>query len=208
MRFRPVGPRGVLVECEDLAQVMALHRTLAADRPAGVVDLVPAARTVLVTFDETMTRDRLEPQLRRALDRPRLPEDPLTGRDDTLEIGVVYDGADLGEVAAQTGLTTAEVVRRHTAGRYIVAFCGFSPGFGYLVGADPALTVPRRASPRPRVPAGSVALAGEFTGVYPRSGPGGWQLIGRTSAALWDLDRDPPALLTPGTRVRFAQVDP
>ncbi|MEP6630314.1 MAG: allophanate hydrolase subunit 1 [Lapillicoccus sp.] len=208
MWIRPAGPRGVLVECDDLAQVMALHRALAADRPVGVVDLVPAARTVLVTFDETTTRGRLEAHLRQAVDRPSPPDGPATRPGDVVEIDVAYDGADLEEVAAQTGLTTAEVVRRHTDRTYVVAFCGFSPGFGYLVGADPALTVPRRASPRPRVPAGSVALAGEFTGVYPRSGPGGWQLIGHTTARLWDLDREPPALLAPGTRVRFARVAP
>ena len=209
MRIRPAGPRAVLVDCDDLAQAMVLHRALAADRPVGVVDLVPAARTVLVTFDEVTTgRDRLARRIREELDRPSTPVGPATRPGDVVEIGVVYDGADLAEVAARTGLTTAEVVRRHTGGSYVVAFCGFSPGFGYLVGADPALTVPRRASPRPRVPAGSVALAGEFTGVYPRAGPGGWQLIGRTTAPLWDLDRDAPALLVPGRRVRFQEVPP
>ncbi len=107
------------------------------------------------------------------------------------------------EIAQLTGLGVDEVIRRHQRAEYVVAFVGFAPGFGYLVGGDPALRVPRRSTPRTRVPAGSVALAGEFTGVYPREGPGGWQLIGRTEAVLWDLDRQPPALLAPGTRVRF-----
>ena len=118
-----------------------------------------------------------------------------------------YDGADLAEVAAMTGLDPAEVVRAHTSTLWRVAFGGFVPGFGYLVGGDPRLHVPRRESPRTRVPAGSVALAGEFTGVYPRASPGGWQLIGTTDAVLWDPDRSPPAVLTPGTRVRFVDIE-
>jgi len=124
-----------------------------------------------------------------------------------VEIVVRYDGADLAEVAAMTGLDPAEVVRAHTSTLWRVAFGGFVPGFGYLVGGDPRLQVPRRESPRTRVPAGSVALAGEFTGVYPRASPGGWQLIGTTDAVLWDPDRSPPAVLTPGTRVRFVDIE-
>lgn len=123
-----------------------------------------------------------------------------------VEIGVRYDGADLDEVARHTGLTPAEVVLAHTGMPWRVAFGGFVPGFGYLIGGDPRLHVPRRGSPRASVPAGSVALAGEFTGVYPRASPGGWQLIGTTDAVLWDPDRVPPALLTPGSTVRFVDV--
>ncbi len=107
-------------------------------------------------------------------------------------------------MAARTGLTEAEVVAAHTGQTWTVAFCGFAPGFGYLVGVDDRLRVPRRAQPRTSVPAGAVGLADAFAGIYPRSGPGGWQLLGRTEAVLWDLDRDPPALLRPGVRVRFA----
>ena len=106
-------------------------------------------------------------------------------------------------MAALTGLTGAEVVRRHAGREWTVAFCGFAPGFAYLTGGDPALRVPRRDTPRTAVPAGSVGLADGFSGAYPRRMPGGWQLIGRTDAVLWDLDRQPPALLPPGTRVRF-----
>ena len=98
------------------------------------------------------------------------------------------------------------MVAAHTAATWIVAFCGFAPGFGYLVGDDPRLRVPRRAESRTRVPAGSVALADGFTGIYPRSSPGGWQLLGRTDVAVWNLDRDPPGLLRPGTRVKFVPV--
>jgi KipI family sensor histidine kinase inhibitor len=122
-----------------------------------------------------------------------------------VEIPVTYDGPDLAEVARLTGLPADEVVRRHAAAEYVVAFSGFAPGFGYLTGLPAELRVPRRDSPRTAVPAGSVAVAGEFTGVYPRRSPGGWQLLGRTDAVLWDPERDPPALLVPGTRVRFTR---
>ena len=119
---------------------------------------------------------------------------------------MTYDGPDLHDVAARTGLTTAEVVAAHTALPWRVAFGGFAPGFAYLVGGDPRLVVPRRDHPRPTVPAGAVGLAGEFSGIYPRSSPGGWQLLGTTDVVLWDVDRDPPALLTPGTTVHFVDV--
>ena len=125
---------------------------------------------------------------------------------DTVTIAVVYDGDDLDEVARLTGLSTTEVVAAHTEQAWTVAFGGFAPGFGYLVGTDTRLHVSRRSSPRTSVPAGSVGLAGEFSGIYPRSSPGGWQLIGRTDAQLWNLDRDQPALLRPGISVRFEQA--
>jgi KipI family sensor histidine kinase inhibitor len=123
-----------------------------------------------------------------------------------VEVPVTYDGEDLAEVGELTGLGERGVVEAHTAQEWTVAFCGFSPGFGYLVGTDDRLHVPRRSTPRTRVPAGAVALAGEFAGVYPRESPGGWQLIGHTGLRAWDIDRDPPALLLPGVRVRFVEV--
>ena len=123
-------------------------------------------------------------------------------------VDVVYDGPDLDDVAAACGLTRAEVVARHQASAYEVAFCGFSPGFAYLRGLDPALHVPRLATPRTVVPVGSVAIADVWSAVYPRESPGGWRLLGRTGAPLWDVDRTPPALLAPGTRVRFREVAP
>lgn len=201
-RMLPVGHHGLLVECDDLDDVMALHRAVESSRPAGVVDLVPAARTLLLTFDDTTTRAEVTAAVARtgtteattATDRPEVV------------ILVTYDGGDLADVAELTGIPVDEVVRRHQAADYAVAFTGFAPGFAYLAGGDPALHVPRRTTPRPRVPAGSVALAGEFTGIYPRAGPGGWQLIGRTDATLWDLRRAQPAVLTPGTRVSFTEV--
>jgi KipI family sensor histidine kinase inhibitor len=207
-RLLAAGHRGLLVECDDLPQVMALHRTLEEARAGGalpgVVDLVPAARTVLVTFDDTSSHSRVAEAIAALEVRPRDDDRP----DREVEVAVAYDGDDLDEVARLSGLAVEEVVRRHGAATYRVAFTGFAPGFAYLVGGDAALVVPRRDTPRTRVPRGSVALAGEFTGIYPQEGPGGWQLIGRTAAPLWDLDREPPALLAPGTRVRFTRRDP
>ena len=124
-----------------------------------------------------------------------------------VEIAVRYDGPDLDDVAHHTGLTPAEVVAAHTGTPWRVAFGGFAPGFAYLVGGDPRLRVPRRDRPRASVPAGAVGLAGEFSGVYPRTSPGGWQLVGTTEAVLWDADRHPPALLGPGATVRFVDVE-
>lgn len=200
--LRPLGLRGLLVECDDLEEVMALHRALDAERPHGVVDLVPAARTVLLTFGPTTSWATVAAAVT-DLDTA-LP--PRPGQEREVVIPVTYDGVDLDDVAELTGLARDEVVRRHLAAEHRVAFTGFAPGFAYVAGGDRGLHVPRRATPRTRVPAGSVALAAEFTGVYPREGPGGWQLIGRTDVTPWDLHRDPPALLTPGTRVRFTEA--
>jgi KipI family sensor histidine kinase inhibitor len=192
----------VLVELDDLAAVHALVAAVrAADLP--VVDVVPAYRTVLVTVDR---HDRLdEVRERLSLLQPTSAQ-PSSGR--RVELPVVYDGEDLDEVGRLTGLSREAVVARHTAPDYRVAFLGFTPGFPYLVGLDPALHVPRRATARTSVPAGSVGLAGDQTGVYPRATPGGWQLIGRTDAVLFDVRRDPPALLAPGDRLRFVAVEP
>jgi KipI family sensor histidine kinase inhibitor len=123
-----------------------------------------------------------------------------------VDVPVIYDGPDLDEVAKLTRMRADEVVARHQAATYTVAFLGFSPGFAYLLGLDPALYVPRRSTPRPSVAAGSVAIAGELAGVYPRATPGGWRLLGRTRLAVWDLSRDPPALFAPGDHVRFRAV--
>lgn len=198
MRFLPAGRSAVLVEVDDLETVLALHAGLRRDPLAGVLEMVPAARTLLLVHDGSTSLSRLADRVR---------DQPLTGSGRRggapVEIRVSYDGADLADVARQTGLSEEDVVHRHAAAHYVVAFIGFAPGFAYLIGGDPALRVTRRDTPRTRVPAGAVALAGEFTGVYPREAPGGWQLVGRTEATLWDLDREPPALLLPGTAVRF-----
>ncbi len=204
MRFLRAGLNAVLVELDDLDHVIGLHAALRREPPPGTVELVPAARTVLVVFDgAATTADRVTADIE---GRDVEPADPAAGQGGTpVQIPVVYDGADLREVAETAGLSEREVVTRHTGARYRVAFCGFAPGFAYLAGGDPALRVPRRDSPRTKVPAGSVGLADEFTGIYPREMPGGWRLVGRTDAVLWDLDRDPPALLPPGTPVRFVE---
>jgi KipI family sensor histidine kinase inhibitor len=198
----PCGDRAVLVELGDLEDVLALHAAVRDREPAGLVDAVPAAETLLIVFDPGVTTaERLAGDLAQLPDeRSAADELPL------VEIAVSYDGPDLAAVADATGLSVAEVVRRHAATTYTVAFTGFAPGFAYLTGLDTALVLPRRDEPRVRVPAGSVAIADRYSGVYPRSGPGGWHLLGRTGAVLWDLDRTPPAALLPGSRVRFADT--
>ena len=202
MRLLPCAGSGLLVELDDLDAVLALYAELVEDLPEGVVDLIPAARTLLMRIDPARTDPGRVARAVRAA-QPRSGHRPDAGR---LEIPVTYDGEDLAEVGRLTGLGEQGVVEAHTAQEWTVAFCGFAPGFGYLVGTDDRLTVPRRDNPRTRVPARSVALAGEFTGIYPRESPGGWQLIGHTSVQPWDLERDPPALLVPGLRVTFVEA--
>lgn len=194
MNVVPVGWGAALVEVAGVAEARAVYAALLPLKEAGrLVEVVPAARTVLVEGSPL-------PDLAALLaDLPPAPDE--TGG--TVELPVAYDGPDLADVAALAGLPVAEVVRRHAAAAYTVAFSGFAPGFGYLTGLPAELHVARRATPRTAVPAGAVGVAGEFAGVYPRRSPGGWQLLGRTDAVLWDADRDPPALLSPGTRVRF-----
>ncbi|MEU9843578.1 allophanate hydrolase subunit 1 [Actinomadura sp. NPDC048032] len=199
MRILPSGDAALLVELPDLPEMLGLYAALAASPPPGVADLVPAARTLTL-----LLRPAADPAAVAAAVRAARPG-TAGGDAGEAEIPVVYDGADLAEVARLTGLAPDEVVAAHTGTPWRVAFTGFAPGFGYLEGGDPRLDVPRRATPRVRVPAGAVGLAGRFSGVYPVESPGGWQLIGRTEAVLWDLERDPPALLRPGTRVRFVR---
>jgi KipI family sensor histidine kinase inhibitor len=202
-RWRPAGDAALLLPAERVAA--RLTAAILAERVAGVVDVVPGARTVLVTtepgsLDLAGLAGRL---LALPLPRARQAGSALA------EIPVVYDGPDLADVARLTGLSADEVVARHVAAEYTVGWLGFSPGFGYLTGLDPVLaTVPRMAEPRLRVPAGAVAIAGGLAAVYPGASPGGWRLLGRTSAVLWDAERDPPAVLAPGVRVRFRAVDP
>jgi KipI family sensor histidine kinase inhibitor len=195
-----VGERALLVEVGELETVHRLHAALRELDPPGVVELVPGYRTLLVVADPDRAQllDELAARLP-ALELP--PAEAVAG--EPVEIPVTYDGEDLEEVAGLTGLDADEVVRRHAEPEYTVAFLGFSPGFPYLVGLDPALEVPRRDTPRTSIPAGSVGLAGTQTGIYPTASPGGWQLIGRTDVTLFDPGRDPPALLAPGGRLRF-----
>jgi KipI family sensor histidine kinase inhibitor len=195
VRLRPAGDHGALLELPE-GTAARVARVLAAELP-GLVDVVPGHRTVLVTWDEELPPD-LEALATRALCEPE-PEASVA----TIEIPVAYDGDDLPTVAALTGLSVDEVVAAHSAPSYTVAFLGFAPGFAYLLGGDERLHVSRLDEPRQRVPAGAVAIAGPYSGVYPREGPGGWRLLGTTDVVLFDPARRPPALFAPGDRVRF-----
>jgi KipI family sensor histidine kinase inhibitor len=199
MRVLPSGSTALLVELDDLDEVLALYAALTDDVPEGVVDIVPAARTVLLITDPgVVALSSVEEAVRSATPRPDLRD-----RAEHVDIPVTYDGEDLEEAAQLLDCDAAELVRRHTSADWTVAFCGFSPGFGYLTSPEWQVEVPRRSSPRTKVPAGAVGLAGEFSGVYPRQSPGGWQLIGRTGLSMFDPARDPAAILRPGVRVRF-----
>src|SRR5271157_2961170 len=195
------GDQALLLQFDSTTDVLAWAAALREAALPGVLDIVPASRTVLLKLDGPRHLSAVRHRLRTLRVTPNAvatapPEEPTV-------IDVVYDGADLAEVADRTTLTTAQVINAHTATPWQVGFSGVAPGFAYLVGGDPRLAVPQRTEPRSSVPAGAVGLAGEFTGIYPRRSPGGWQLIGHTDAVLWDLDRPNPALLTPGMWVQF-----
>jgi len=210
MRLLPYGDRGLLVEVADIATVVALTDLVRRhpDAAAVLADVVPGARTALLLGRPGIVADRLRAIVpdERQLDAARRGAAGESPTRREVVIPVAYDGPDLATVARLTGLTERGVVAAHTGTPWRVAFGGFAPGFAYLSGGDPRLQVPRRDEPRTSVPAGAVGLAGEFSGVYPRPSPGGWQLIGHTEVVLWDLDRDPPALLAAGTTVRFEEA--
>jgi KipI family sensor histidine kinase inhibitor len=195
------GDQALLLQFDSTTDVLAWAAALREAALPGVLDIVPASRTVLLKLDGPRRQSAVRRRLRSLRVDPAMTAS--TPADEATVIDVVYDGPDLAEVADRTGLTTAQVINAHTATRWQVGFGGFAPGFAYLVGGNPRLTVPRRSEPRPSVPAGAVGLAGEFTGIYPRRSPGGWQLIGHTDVVLWDIDRPNPALLTPGMWVQF-----
>lgn len=198
MRVLPYGPGGWLVELDEAAVLGYARAVERAGHPA-VGEVVPGARTVLVHVRPGASATALGGWL------GTVAPDHVTSQRTAGEvaIAVAYDGADIGSVAEACGLTVAEVVARHSAGRYVSAFCGFAPGFAYLRDLDASLRLPRRSTPRTRVPAGAVAIADRYTAIYPSPSPGGWHLIGRTDAPLWDPARDRPALIAPGTVVRF-----
>ena len=196
VRVMPYGDRAVLVEVGDAGSVLPVRAAL--DGVAGVHETVPAARTVLVRLDPAVIDSAEIARIARSAG-PSV----AAATTDTVRLAVSYDGPDLAPLAGELGISADDLVARHAGVEYTVAFCGFSPGFAYLTGLDPFLQVPRLAEPRRSVPAGSVAIAGEYTGVYPRSSPGGWRLLGRTPAVLWDSSRSQPALLRPGCRVVF-----
>jgi KipI family sensor histidine kinase inhibitor len=202
-RVSAYGDSALLVHMDDLGGVHDAYRRLRQAQVPGVVDLVPAARTLLVVTDPGAADI---PRIESAL---AVPSETVaaSAAGDLVRIPVIYDGEDLEEVARLVGITVEEVITRHSAREYVAAFCGFLPGFAYLTGLDDGLHVPRLGTPRVRVPAGSVAIADQFTAVYPRQSPGGWRLIGRTDHELFDIEHDPPALLSPTTRVRFEPMD-
>lgn len=219
--IEPLGESGLLLRLGETIdpdlnrRVHALAARLARDAPDWLLDLVPAYASLALVFDPERFEGETLPaaQVERWL-RARLREEAHASGEDapaeTIEIPVCYGGEfgpDLEAVAKETGLTAEQVASRHRDGDYTVAMLGFAPGFPYLLGLDPALAVPRLDTPRTRVPAGSVGLGGAQTGIYPREGPGGWRLIGRTPLGLFDPNRDPPAKLLPGQRVRFVAIE-
>jgi KipI family sensor histidine kinase inhibitor len=194
MKLIDYGEHAILAELDD-PRLVPHVRTALADEP-GVLDAVAGACTVLA-----IVAPGTAASVRAAFERGVTTD---AGRElPTARVPVVYDGDDLAEVAAEVGLTPDDVVAMHSDSDYVVRFCGFSPGFAYLDGLPEQLHVPRHPEPRTSVPAGAVGIAGEFTGIYPRRSPGGWRLIGRTDLTLWDVTRPQPALLVPGTRIRF-----
>jgi KipI family sensor histidine kinase inhibitor len=205
---RDYGDQALLLEFDSTAEVLAWADALREAELLGVLDIVPASRTVLLK----LAGPRYQAPTRQRLGKLRVTAEALAEPSEAkadIEIGVVYDGVDLDEVCRLTGMTPDQVIAAHTGTPWRVGFGGFAPGFAYLVGGDERLNVPRQSEPRTKVPAGSVALAGEFSAIYPRESPGGWQLIGQMaddSVTLWDIDRDPPALLRPGMWVQFREV--
>lgn len=199
-----MGDRAVLVEVAGLDEVLALHRRLVASVPAGVIDIVPAARTVLITVDPAvLSLSRARAWVTDAAGAAP-PRAAAAAAEVVLDIR--YDGHDLAETAELLGVSASELARRHADATWTVAFTGFAPGFGYLVSSEWPFEVPRLDTPRTRVPAGAVGVAGQFSGAYPRETPGGWRLLGTTDAPLFDPAAENPALLAPGTRVRFRPV--
>ncbi|NUT39900.1 MAG: allophanate hydrolase subunit 1 [Thermoactinospora sp.] len=229
--IRIAGEHGILVETGSLALSHRLDALLRAERPPGVVEIVPGPATVLVVApgaDMPRLRGHLAsllaatpgaeaapavagttPDRSDAARRSPAPDhggQAVSPSAETVVIPVTYDGQDLESVAEAAGLTPDEVVARHTASDLVVGWLGFAPGFAYLTGLDPALHLPRLATPRTSVPAGSVAVAGPYSAVYPSASPGGWRLLGRTDERIWDVRADPPSRFQPGMRVRFERA--
>jgi KipI family sensor histidine kinase inhibitor len=206
------GRTAVLVELDSADDAAALHARLAGPRAGaavdvlveGLVETMPGLRTVLIRFDPTLTdRTRLGQRLAEVWSGLTASGDVADRTGDEVCLRLDYSGPDLDHVAQHTGLTPVDVIAAHQARLYRIVLIGMAPGFYFLAGGDPRLRVPRRSSPRVDVPKGAVGLAGELTGIYPRTGPGGWQLIGRAVDNLWHQTRLPAALLAPGTSIRF-----
>jgi KipI family sensor histidine kinase inhibitor len=197
-----VGAAALLLEFPDSEQVESWRAELWRRRARGelqALDIVPGACTVLLDGVPTGTADLIAGWT---------PPDPsaVAAHAPHVEVPTTFDGEDLQAVADHWGVDVATVVDRLTTAPLRVAFSGFAPGFAYLAGLPDEWAVPRLPAPRPRVPAGSVALAGSYAGIYPMASPGGWRLVGRTAVELFDVRRDPPALLAPGTRVNLVRA--
>lgn len=211
MIVRPCGEQAVIVDITEadspLRAVLQLRRLIESWNLAGIVDLVPASQTLLIMLDTTRLTPKDVAKRLANCDLSEAPDDLSEGAT-CIDVPVRYDGPDLSSLAATLNWSAEELVRRHTSTEWTAAFGGFAPGFIYLVAKHALPPIPRLDSPRPSIPAGSVGLAGEFSGVYPQSSPGGWQLIGSTEAQMWAPERtDRPALITPGDRVRFVEVN-
>lgn len=211
--LRPAGSSALLATFDTLQDAVAFRAGL-GHRPPGVTEVVSGARTLLFRYDRTRTdaaRLRADlagitPSATSTAARAETATDADADAAAAVVVPVTYDGDDLTAVADLAGMTPADLVAWHTGQIWTSAFCGFAPGFSYLTGTAPSLDLPRRSTARTAVPSGAVALAGEFSAVYPRTSPGGWQLIGRTDVPMWSLDRDPPALAPAGTRIRFVDT--
>lgn len=216
MFVRPCGDQAVIIDllAEDanavqgsvLDAVLALNRSLVGMQVPGIIDTVPAAQTLLVTFD---TKQLTPNRCAEIIDSIELTPGSKGSIElaDTIEIPMIYDGPDLKAVAQLTGLSVEDVIATHSGTVWTAAFGGFAPGFYYLIPQSPLWDIPRLESPRTKIPAGTVAVAGEFSAVYPQQSPGGWQLLGTTEIPMWDVDRWQPSLLKPGDSVRFVQVN-
>jgi KipI family sensor histidine kinase inhibitor len=206
MMVLPCGDRALLAEFESLDLAVAAHAAWSNAPHASIVEMVPGARTVLVRIDTASTGLGAVEQwlVAHAPTVDRAERRPVSS---IVTLPIYYDGDDLDDVATAWGCSVEAVATRHASTEWVCGFIGFAPGFAYLVPVASSLPpVPRRETSRPRVASGSVALAAEYCGIYPRESPGGWQLIGRTTATLWNTEREPPALIVPGTRVRFEEA--
>lgn len=199
MNIRPMGDSAILVETRDSAEAQRLRQALMMESIPGLRQLVPGYSSLLLAVDPLVSD--LDALARRLPELLRTPQATINAR--SHEISVRYGGEDLAAVAAELSMSVEEVVRRHSTASYTVAFLGFTPGFAYLTGLDPKLQLPRLATPRIRTPAGAVAMAGEFTGIYPQATPGGWRILGFSTATLFHTERSSPALFSPGDQVRI-----
>ena len=206
MRVRPYGHEATIIDQlrPGLAATLRQEVLDACEKNhLRCIDVIPAASSLVITHEA-----RVSDEMRRVLSVLGEREaSSVRAKAMLVELPVRYDGEDLDDVARACSLSVEQVISLHSGADFEVSFCGFAPGFAYLLGLPDELHLPRRASPRARVPAGSVAIAARYSAVYPRESPGGWHLLGTTTATLWDIAREQSALLQPGTRVRFVRAE-